>query len=82
MSRAFSTYQLDQSQFRRMDRPVHYALGSLSSRFFEHEANFLAELFISMQVEEYAGRSHFDPPHRSESERFACALIDTWARAD
>ena len=79
--RVFNTEQLDQDRFRRMTRPVYYALGSLSTRFFEREAQTLAGLFPDIQIEEYAGRSHFDPPQRAEPERFARALRALWARA-
>jgi pimeloyl-ACP methyl ester carboxylesterase len=82
ISRAFNTYILDQQRFRLMDRLVYYALGSLSTRFYERAARRLSGLFPNMQVEEYEGRSHFDPPHRAEAERFARALRLLWARSD
>ncbi len=82
MSRVFNTEHIDQSRFRQFSQPVYYALGSLSTRFFEREARTLAGLFPDMQVEEYEGRSHFDPPQRAEPERFARALRAVWARAD
>jgi pimeloyl-ACP methyl ester carboxylesterase len=82
ISRAFNTYHLDQNPFRQFDRPVYYTLGSLSTRFYEREAKTLAGLFPDMQVEEYEGRSHFDPPHRAEPERFARSLRELWARGD
>jgi pimeloyl-ACP methyl ester carboxylesterase len=81
ISRAFNAYQLDQERYRLMDRPVYYALGSLSTRFYERAANRLSGLFPDFQVEEYAGRSHFDPPFRTEPERFARALQILWARS-
>jgi pimeloyl-ACP methyl ester carboxylesterase len=80
--RAFNTYHLDQDRFRLLNRPVYYALGSLSTRFYERSAKRLASLLPDMQVEEYDGRSHLDPPHRAEPERFAHALRDLWARSD
>jgi pimeloyl-ACP methyl ester carboxylesterase len=82
MSLAFTPYHLDQNRFRLFTGPVYYALGSLSNRFFEHEAKILSGLFPYMQVEEYEGRSHFDPPHRAEPERFGRALLELWARAE
>ena len=82
ISRAFNTYLLDQNRFRLLTRPVYYALGSLSSRFFEHEAKALAGLFPHLQVEEYEGRSHFDPPHRAEPERFGRALHELWTHSE
>ncbi len=81
LMRTFNTYKLDQSRFRLFKRPVYYALGSLTARFFEHEAQVLAGLFPDFRVEEYDGRSHFDPPHRAEPERFANALRALWKRA-
>ncbi len=78
----FNTYKLDQSRFRLLKGPVYYALGSLSNRFFEHEAQALARLFPDFRLEEYDGRSHFDPPQRAEPERFANALRDLWKRAE
>ena len=82
ISRVFNTSRIDQDRFRLMSRPVYYAQGSLSTRFFELEAKTLAERFPDFQVEEYEGRSHFDPPQRAEPERFAQALRTLWARAD
>lgn len=82
ISRVFNTDHIDQKLFRQFDRPVYYALGSLSTRFFEREAMTLRGLFPDMQVEEYEGRSHFDPPHRAEPERFARALRALWARGE
>jgi pimeloyl-ACP methyl ester carboxylesterase len=82
LSRVFNTEHIDQSRFRLMTGPVYYALGGLSTRFFEREATTLAGLFPDFQLEEYAGRSHFDPPHRAEPERFAQALRALWLRAE
>ena len=82
LSQAFNLYHIDQQRFRLMDRPVYYALGSLSTRYFEHEARIRTGLFPDIQVEEYEGRSHFDPPHRAEPERFGQALTALWARSD
>ncbi len=79
--RAFDSYQLDQSRLRRMDRPVYYAIGNLSTRLYEREAKRLARLFPDFRVEEYAGRSHLDPPHRAEPERFGRAMLALWERA-
>jgi pimeloyl-ACP methyl ester carboxylesterase len=81
MSRAFNQYSLDQNRIRQFNRPVYFAFGSLSNRFFEREAKTLKGLFPDMQIEEYVGRSHFDPPHRAEAERFAHALSELWARS-
>jgi len=80
--RAFNAYTLDQNRFRQFNRPVYYALGRLSTRYYERAAKALVGLFPDMQVEEYEGCSHLDPPHRAEPERFARALRALWARAE
>jgi pimeloyl-ACP methyl ester carboxylesterase len=79
---AFNTYQLDQDRFRQFNQPVYYAFGGLSTRYYERSAKTLAGLFPDMQIEEYANRSHLDPPHRAEAERFGHALLALWARGD
>lgn len=81
-SRAFNSYTLDQNRYRLMHGPVYYAFGTLSTRYYERASRKLAGLFPDFQVEEYEGRSHFDPPHRAEPERFAHALKLMWARAE
>lgn len=78
---AFKTYNLDRNRFRQFKQPVYFALGSLSTRYYERSARTLSGFFTDMQIEEYEGRSHFDPPHRAEPERFARALNELWARA-
>jgi pimeloyl-ACP methyl ester carboxylesterase len=80
--RAFDTYHLEQDRFRLLDKPVYYALGSLSTRLYARAAKRLARLFPDFQVEEYAGCSHLDPPHRSEAERFGRAMLALWMRAE
>lgn len=79
--RAFNSYKIDTNLYRQFKQPVYYALGSLSTRYYERGAKTLSSLFPDMQVEEYEGRSHLDPPHRTEAERFAKALRAMWARA-
>jgi pimeloyl-ACP methyl ester carboxylesterase len=81
ISRAFDAYQLETERLHLMKQPVYYALGSLSTRFYERAAHRLAGWFPDMQIEEYEGRSHFDPPHRAEAQRFARALSGLWERA-
>jgi hypothetical protein len=38
--------------------------------------------FPDFKIEEYEGRSHFDPPHRAEPDRFARALLDLRTRTE
>ncbi len=82
LSHTFNTYRLDQNALRRMQGPVYYAFGGQSAAFFEHEGDVLGRLFSDFQVEQYADRNHFDPPQRSEPERFAKALLALWQRAE
>ena len=65
-----------------MNGPVYYALGSLSTRLYARFAKRLAGLFPDFQVEEYAGRSHLDPPQRAEAERFGRAVLALWQCAE
>jgi len=78
IERAFKAYRLDRERFRLLKHPVYYALGSLSRSFFERNGNTLAGFFPNFRAEVYEGRSHFDPPHRAEPERFAQALHQIW----
>jgi pimeloyl-ACP methyl ester carboxylesterase len=78
ISAAFKSYQLDHKQLRHFKKPVYYALGSLTRAIFERRANTLAGLFPDFQLEVFEGRSHFDPPHRTEPERIAKALRKLW----
>lgn len=82
IDRAFHTYRLDRELFRRFPQPVYYALGSLSTPFYERTARTLGEVFPDLEVDVYEGRSHLDPPHRAEPERFAQALRSLWRRAE
>ncbi|MGH2581675.1 MAG: alpha/beta fold hydrolase [Anaerolineales bacterium] len=79
-ARAFKSYHLDRATLNKFQKPVYYALGSLSRSFYERNASTLAGIFPDIRVEVYEGRSHFDPPHRAEPERFAWALDKLWAR--
>jgi hypothetical protein len=77
--RAFKAYHLDRERFRKFRQPVYYALGTLSRPFYLRNAKMLGSLFPNIRVEVYEGRSHYDPPHRAEPDRFAGALRELWA---
>ncbi len=81
LSKAFKTYRLDRERFRLFRQPVYYAWGSLSRPFFERNGKTLGNLFPNFRGEVYEERSHFDPPHRAEPERFAQALQELWLQA-
>jgi pimeloyl-ACP methyl ester carboxylesterase len=82
VARAFNTYPLDREKLRGFRQPVYYALGSLSTPFYEREARALAEVLPDLEIETYEGRSPLDPPHRAEPKRFARALRNLWRRAE
>lgn len=81
-ARAFNSYRLDREKLRGFRRPVYDALGSLSTPYYERTARVLAEVLPHLEIETYEGRSHLDPPHRGERERFAQALRGLWRRAE
>lgn len=81
LNRAFKTYHLDRARLREFFGPVYYAYGSLSRPFFERNGETLGKTFRTFQSEVYEGRWHFDPPQRSEPERFASALVALWDQA-
>jgi pimeloyl-ACP methyl ester carboxylesterase len=82
IARAFDRYRLDRETLRGFRQPAYYALGSLSTPLYERMARVLAQVMPDLQIETYEGRSHLDPPHRAEPERFAQALRDLWGRAE
>jgi pimeloyl-ACP methyl ester carboxylesterase len=82
LARAFKAYDLDRRSLRRFQGPAYYALGSLSTVYYEDAARLLTEAIPGLLVEVYEGRSHLDPPHRAEPERFARALRALWARGE
>lgn len=81
MAHAFTSYDLNLADLRRFDRPVYFALGSLTASFEERMAEKLGTLFPNFRLEVYEGRHHFDPPQRAEPERYARALRELWQGA-
>ena len=82
-ARAFAREDLDPEALRRFERPVYYALGGLSNPDqYEEIARRLEANFPDFELEVYADRHHFDPPHRTEPERVAAALRRLWERAE
>src|SRR5260370_37501189 len=79
----FTSYDLDRDALRRFDRPVYYALGGLSNPDqFGEIAKRLGTVFPDFELEVFADRHHFDPPHRVEPERLANSLRAVWQRAE
>lgn len=82
LTAAFERFDLPLDSLRRFERPVYYALGALSNpRSYGAMADRLAAIFPDYALEVYAGRHHFDPPHRIEPERLAARLRELWDRA-
>jgi pimeloyl-ACP methyl ester carboxylesterase len=78
----FRTYRLDRAALAEFDRPVYFALGDLSNPDqYAAIGERLARVFPDFQLEVFAGRHHFDPPHRIEPERLARSLVAVWERA-
>lgn len=79
---AFRRDHLDPASLRAFERPVYYALGTLSNPdYFGKMAERLRELFPDYTLDVYEDRHHFDPPHRIEPERLAVRLRELWHRA-
>ena len=82
MMKAFSASNIQLDQFRRYDKPVYLAIGSLSDPIEQRKANFMAKLFPDFRLEIYKGSHHFDPPQRAEPERYAKAVAELWKQAE
>jgi pimeloyl-ACP methyl ester carboxylesterase len=80
---AFKTYELERGALVRFARPVYFALGGLSNPdYFGEIAKRLAGVFPDFELEVFADRHHFDPPHRIEPDRLASSLRAVWRRAE
>jgi pimeloyl-ACP methyl ester carboxylesterase len=80
--RTFQTYDLDRAALARFAKPVYFALGALSNPDDYGEiAERLSGVFPDFRLEVFAGRHHFDPPHRVEPDRVAASLRALWDRA-
>jgi pimeloyl-ACP methyl ester carboxylesterase len=78
----FETYDLDRDALTRFEKPVYFALGALSNPDDYGEiAERLSGVFSNFRLEVFAGRHHFDPPHRAEPERVAASLKTLWDAA-
>jgi hypothetical protein len=79
----FKSSTLDLDRLRSFDRPVYFALGGRSNPdYFGRTAERAREIFPDIEVEVFAERHHFDPPHRIEPERTARSLMALWTRAE
>jgi pimeloyl-ACP methyl ester carboxylesterase len=62
-------------------RSVYVAVGGRSRVAFMEIARWLARQSANTIVDVYDERSHFDPPHVADAERFATAVQKNWERA-
>jgi pimeloyl-ACP methyl ester carboxylesterase len=77
----FERDEIDSDALRRFGRPVYYALGGLSNPdHYEEIASRLGGVFSDFELEVFAERHHFDPPHRIEPDRLARSLRALWQR--
>ncbi|MDP5228714.1 MULTISPECIES: alpha/beta hydrolase [Arthrobacter] len=80
--KTFASYDLDRDALCRFAKPVYFALGGLSNPDDYGEiAERLSGVFPRFRLEVFAGRHHFDPPHRVEPERLADSLLEHWESA-
>lgn len=77
----FRTHDIDHSALRAFSRPVLYTVGGRSGSYYRDMADRLAAVFPDFTIETFPDRHHFDPPHRTEPERFAAILRALWERA-
>ncbi len=68
--------------------PAQLAYGGLISELgsnpdhYAEIAQRLSSVFPDFELEVFAERHHFDPPHRAEPERLARSLQSLWRRAE
>jgi pimeloyl-ACP methyl ester carboxylesterase len=80
---AFDRYEVNRSALAAYRRPVYFALGALSNPHHYGEiAQRLSKVFPNFQLEVFAKRHHFDPPHRIEPDRLATSLLELWNRTE
>lgn len=79
----FDSYDLNRSALAAYQGPVYFALGALSNPYdYGEVAQRLSEVFHDFQLEIFANRHHFDPPHRIEPDRLAASLLALWKRTE
>lgn len=79
----FDSYDLNRSALAAYQHPVYFALGALSNPHDYGEiAHRLNKVFPDFQLEIFAKRHHFDPPHRIEPDRLAASLLALWKRTE
>ena len=81
LTAAFADYRLDLEALGTFPGSVYYALGGRSNPdYYGAMARRLGEIFADYELETFAERHHFDPPHRAEPERLAARLLELWER--
>lgn len=74
-----TSHRLD--QLAPMGPTMYLAVGGRTHPAFLSIAHWLQRQVPQAVLEVYPGRSHFDPPHVSETGRFAQALLSIWEGA-
>jgi pimeloyl-ACP methyl ester carboxylesterase len=79
----FRSSTLDLDRLRAFGQPVLFVLGGRSNPdYYGRMAERAGAIFPNFALEVFAGRHHFDPPHRIEPERTATVLRNHWGRAN
>jgi hypothetical protein len=73
--------KLGPNRLEPFHRSVYVAVGGRSRLAFMEIARWLAHKSANTTVDVYDERSHFDPPHVADAERFATAVQENWERA-
>lgn len=83
LTRAFREWDYTPEALESFDRPVYFALGTLSNPdFWEPMAERLSGVFADFQLERWEDCHHFAPPHRTRPEDFAASLATFHHRAE
>jgi pimeloyl-ACP methyl ester carboxylesterase len=78
---AFGRHRLDLDALHSLAGPALVVVGGRSNPdYFAREAGRLLDVLPDCEVEVYAERHHFDPPHQAEAARMARSLHRLWAR--
>ena len=80
---AFERHAFPPERMRTFAHPVLFALGGRSRHaYYGLMAERLRGVFPDFSLAVFPDRHHFDPPHRTEPERYAGLLEEHWRRAE
>ena len=83
LTEAFERFDFAEARMRAFHRPVLFVLGGKSNPdYYGRTAQRLRERFPRFILEVFEDRHHFDPPHRTEPDRYARLLERHWREAE